>query len=934
MWRSLWRSIDRFSLQHFKYVINELRQIKVVDRHNRELVIDLLQSIVEIVTYGDRQDPMIFECFMENQVLAEFVRVLKIGRNSRIEAPLLQYLSIMIQNMDSEHAIYYCLSNDYINSIIEHQYEFDGGDLAPYYVSFLRAVSSKINRDTLCLLVKVHGDTVVSFPLYNEALKFACHGEKMIQTAVRALSLNIYNVSDDMVFQFITTPPVSTYFSDLVSNISAVASLYIVCRLLQVVGGKSMIDAVTGVILYPYMTLSVGDATEGDTVNGISNANSFLDHLNDMEKKVCSGPKSEGAENIKSNHLFGHLAEHISSNSQFISGPQNDDCIERNGGKQHIYKMSVAEMRMLRWITRNTRNDRIRNEKIRLKMGVAPIDEKMRGGVLAYAFADNNHSLLLASLFLLLILAESKDLDYLLASRIGLSRMQDIVTHDRSTSQVVDGSIFEKFMPQILNALLKILASQPPLSVLIQRHTGWFLRKLLISQGKRLNDLHFHLFNSSYEQSRERLWKELDGCWFDYIPDTFRNEWQSCKTALEESSQLKDPFFALELAVCQQHTDGDTTTVSAWQRMVEAVKDFILHLQLKAVIFKGDLLEKSVLNMPTGPTADSGRSHASDISSASFGSDVSLGSGIPCRIAFSNAGIRDIYLIPVARGTTGKLLLTEKHPFRSQRGVVIAIAPLAGLCSQMGMIRLGQCTVIVPTSEDNDAGLMRSENVRTDVNCCSCYIAMGRFLVFSHSPLCRLSRIWCVGFSAQLLARVDSHGWQSYLGRIICISLLVRANLYSLVGSSYDMPKIDKDHPSWLHLRIREFDPRFNTSKAISNHLKMSNHVADGRWTIGFPNAKACEAARFIHQYSRHQDDEEVRRDVEREVFWEPPPSDWVKVNVDTAWVSGKACYAAVTRNSRGRGSADSAERVSETCKYQRPSRRLVYYAALLQMGC
>lgn len=27
----------------------------------QELVIDLLQSIVEIVTYGDRQDPMIFE---------------------------------------------------------------------------------------------------------------------------------------------------------------------------------------------------------------------------------------------------------------------------------------------------------------------------------------------------------------------------------------------------------------------------------------------------------------------------------------------------------------------------------------------------------------------------------------------------------------------------------------------------------------------------------------------------------------------------------------------------------------------------------------------------------------------------------------------------------------------------------------------------------
>lgn len=216
MWSSLWRSVDRFSLQNFKYVIKELQQIKVVHKHNREVVIDLLQSIVEIVTYGDRQDPYIFECFMEFQVLAEFVRVLKISSKSRIEAPLLQYLSIMIQNINNELAIYYCLSNGYINSIITHPYEFNGGDLASYYVSFLRAVSSKVNRDTLCLLVKVQGDAVVSFPLYSEALKFSRHSEKMIQTAIRALSLSIYNVMDDMVYQFVTTPPVSAYFSELV----------------------------------------------------------------------------------------------------------------------------------------------------------------------------------------------------------------------------------------------------------------------------------------------------------------------------------------------------------------------------------------------------------------------------------------------------------------------------------------------------------------------------------------------------------------------------------------------------------------------------------------------------------------------------------------------------------------------------------------------
>lgn len=32
----------------------------------------------------------------------------------------------------------YCLSNGYINRIITHQFKFDGGDLVPYYISFLR----------------------------------------------------------------------------------------------------------------------------------------------------------------------------------------------------------------------------------------------------------------------------------------------------------------------------------------------------------------------------------------------------------------------------------------------------------------------------------------------------------------------------------------------------------------------------------------------------------------------------------------------------------------------------------------------------------------------------------------------------------------------------------------------------------------------------
>ena len=45
---------------------------------------------------------------------------------------------------------------------------------------------------------------------------------------------------------------------------------------------------------------------------------------------------------------------------------------------RHVHKMGVTEMRMLRWMCGHTRNDKIRNEDILGKVGVAKIEGKMR----------------------------------------------------------------------------------------------------------------------------------------------------------------------------------------------------------------------------------------------------------------------------------------------------------------------------------------------------------------------------------------------------------------------------------------------------------------------------------------------------------------------------------------------------------------------------
>ena len=45
--------------------------------------------------------------------------------------------------------------------------------------------------------------------------------------------------------------------------------------------------------------------------------------------------------------------------------------------RRHVQQLSVAEMRMLWWFCRHTRRDRVRNEVIPERVGVAPIEEKL-----------------------------------------------------------------------------------------------------------------------------------------------------------------------------------------------------------------------------------------------------------------------------------------------------------------------------------------------------------------------------------------------------------------------------------------------------------------------------------------------------------------------------------------------------------------------------
>ena len=107
----------------------------------------------------------------------------------------------------------YLLSNNHVNSIIVHKFDFSDEEVMAYYISFLKTLSFKLNDHTIHFFFNEHTN---DFPLYTEAIKFFNHNEKMVRIAVRTLTLNVFKVDERSMLKFVGDHTAVPYFSNLV----------------------------------------------------------------------------------------------------------------------------------------------------------------------------------------------------------------------------------------------------------------------------------------------------------------------------------------------------------------------------------------------------------------------------------------------------------------------------------------------------------------------------------------------------------------------------------------------------------------------------------------------------------------------------------------------------------------------------------------------
>ncbi|XP_062093856.1 protein TRANSPARENT TESTA 9 isoform X3 [Humulus lupulus] len=712
MWFFSGRSRNRFSLDNlssgYRSLTDQLVKVQIVNEVNKDFVIEAIRSIAELITYGDQHDDgTFFELFMEKQVMGEFVRILKISRTMAVSLQLLQTVSILIQNLENEHALYYLFSNEYMNYLITYSFDFRNHDLLSYYISFLRAISRKLDKNTISLLVKTENDEVVSFPLYVEAIRFAFHEESMIRTAVRNLTLNIYIVGDDCVNRYVTSAPHKDYFLNLVtflqkqcidlnqlvsdalkspaqeinSSIFAAVdeiedSLYYFSDVMSA-GipdvGRLMTDNLLQLLIFPILVPSLTIKAVNDMKSGIVTSLYLL-------CCILRIVKTKDLANVIAAALLCPLEAFISQSlakpNGYMSAHEFSHEIKVDAGSPKFddtHSSGTSQTHPVDFVENGCDYSRLALRETLLYYVTCGDDVQVLGSLCVLATLLQTKELDESMLDALGILPQRKQHKRLLLEALvgeGPSEEQLFSLESNSMRESI-GSELDRYLLklkekygvecsfrdvvasphvhrfQVLDALVSLFC-RSNISAETLWEGGWLLRQLLSYSEAEFKSDHLKLLNESYKHCAAALLQEVRGVWPDLLLTVLCDEWKKCKRAIEASSPRKQPKFIL-LSSQKSSTEGPA------------------------------LPDQPPINPPVH-VYENVRAKTSGIDSLGPkpGSELRLVDAVPCRIAFERGKERHFFFLPISWGMSGWVVLAEELPLKRNYGVVRIAAPLAG----------------------------------------------------------------------------------------------------------------------------------------------------------------------------------------------------------------------------------------------------------------
>ncbi|CDI74182.1 hypothetical protein, conserved [Eimeria praecox] len=179
-------------------LLDSLPPYDAVDERNRDFTIETLRQVAEVLVWGEHNNRGYFDIFCEQNVLLYFVQLAEQPTvPNAVKVQLLQTLSIIVQSINKETAVYYMFSNNYINSLLSTKFDFDDEEVASWYVSFIKSLSLLVNPDTIKLFLN---ERAKHFPIYSESVKFFRAKDSMV---LQDLSLRAFLLQRPIFFSHV-----------------------------------------------------------------------------------------------------------------------------------------------------------------------------------------------------------------------------------------------------------------------------------------------------------------------------------------------------------------------------------------------------------------------------------------------------------------------------------------------------------------------------------------------------------------------------------------------------------------------------------------------------------------------------------------------------------------------------------------------------------
>lgn len=116
-----------------------------------------VEIVTEYAVWGDQNDSTFWEYvriynfsyFCEQDILALLVNLMKRSKFKEVTIEIIQSISILVSNINQN--LNYLLSSPQINEFIIYYYNFTDDDIVDYYVSLLKSITIRMNKENVSL---------------------------------------------------------------------------------------------------------------------------------------------------------------------------------------------------------------------------------------------------------------------------------------------------------------------------------------------------------------------------------------------------------------------------------------------------------------------------------------------------------------------------------------------------------------------------------------------------------------------------------------------------------------------------------------------------------------------------------------------------------------------------------------------------------------